>query len=206
MSTDTPNRQARDTAGTPAGPQLLGPLPLLQPSVLLSGTAAIFAGFMAFQLLSDSKPGADGRSSGSNTDAVLAVPADKAHGAFTVLPANFQQSPGSVLVQLKMPEAEKQRLAEKLADGSVRLAAVTLWDTVDEDGDMVELTAAGFTQRVTIMQKPATFFLPLYPGGSVVIRAVHDGGGGVTLGVRTITGNLPLPRLAVGQSLEIPAL
>src|SRR5262249_13903055 len=117
-----------------------------------------------------------------------------------------QQSPGSVLVQLKMPEAEKQRVAEKLADGSVRLAAVTVWDTMDEDGDVIEISAAGFSQQVTIMHKPATFFVPLRPGGSVTMKAVHDGYGGVTLGVSTITGSLPLPRLAVGQSLEIPAL
>jgi hypothetical protein len=78
---------------------------------------------------------------------------------------------------------------------------------MSEDGDMVELNAAGFSQRVTIMHKPVSFFLPLNPGGSVNIKAVRDGGGGgVTLGVSTITGKLALPILAVGQSVEIPAL
>lgn len=208
MSNDTRPGTAHFSAGNqpPVEPQLLGPQPLLRPSALLAGAAVLIAGFMAFHSSGDLKPDHANRSGDANKDQVLTIPADKAHGAFTVLPSNFQQSPGSVLIQLKMPEAEKQRLAEKLADGSVRLAAVTVWDTMDEDGDVVEISAAGFVQRVTIMHKPATFFLPLHPGGSVMIKAVHDGYGGVTLGVRTITGNLRLPRLGVGQSVEIPAL
>ena len=207
MSIDTRPRTAHSAGSQPpAEPQLLGPQPLVRPSTLLAGATVVIAGFMAFHFLGDLMSGKDNQSSDATKDAVLTIPADKAHGTFTVLPSNFQQSPASVLVQLKMPEAEKQRLAEKLADGSVRLAAVTIWDTMDEDGDIVEISAAGFVQRVTIMHKPATFFLPLHPGGSVIIKAVHDGYGGVTLGVRTITGNLPLPPLVVGQSLEIPAL
>jgi hypothetical protein len=186
--------------------QLLGPQPLLPPYGALAGAAALIVVAIAFYSHGDIKARQHNRSNDLAANAVLTIPADKAHGLFTVLPSNFQQSPGSVLVQLNMPEAEKQRVAEKLADGSVRLAAVTVWDTMAEDGDMVELTAAGFSQRVTIMHKPATFFLPLNPGGSVVITAVRDGGGGVTLGVSTITGKLALPVLAVGQSVEIPAL
>jgi len=208
MGNDTNPASARGSSGdqTPAEPQLLGAQPMLPPYATLAGAAALIIGAVAFYSLSDIKPRSANHSNDVTANAIFAVPADKAHGTFTVLPSNFQQSPGSVLVQLHMPETEKQRLAEKLADGSVRLAAVTVWDTMEEDGDMVELNAAGFSQRVTIMHKPATFFLPLNPGGSVNIKAVHDGGGGVTLGVSTITGKMALPILAVGQSVEIPAL
>lgn len=208
MNDDALSQSRRSSAENRASaePLLLGPQTKVSPYAALAGVVALAIGSMAFYGLGNLKPGEAGRSGDVGKDAVFTIPADKAHGAFTVLPSNFQQSPASVLVQLKMPEAEKQRLAEKLADGSVRLAAVTVWDTMDEDGDIVEVSAAGFVQRVTIMHKPATFFLPLQPGGSVTIKAVHDGYGGVTLGVRTITGNLPLPRLAVGQSVEIPAL
>lgn len=206
MGNDTP-ASARQSSGVqaPLEPQLLGAQPLLRPSAVLAGAATLIVGGIAFYSLGDITPRED-HSSVVAGSAVLVVPADKAHGTFTVLPSNFQQSPGSVLVQLQMPEAEKRRVAEKLADGSVRLAAVTVWDTVQEDGDVVELNAAGFSQRVTIMHKPVTFFLPLNPGGSVNIKAVRDGGGGVTLGVSTLAGKLALPVLAVGQSVEIPAL
>jgi hypothetical protein len=208
MGNDTHPASMQTSAGnqTPAEPQLLSPQPLLPPYAALAGAAALIIGAIAFYSLSATKEHGNNHSDDVTGNAVFAVPADKAHGIFTVLPSNFQQSPGGVLVQLKMPEAEKQRVAEKLTDGSVRLAAVTVWDTMEEDGDMVELNAAGFSQRVTIMHKPVTFFLPLNPGGSVIVKAVHDGGGGVTLGVSTITGKLALPILAVGQSVEIPAL
>jgi len=208
MGNDIYSASTQTSSGnqTSAEPQLLGAQPLLPPYAALAGATALIIGAVAFYSLGDSGPRKADHSNDVTGNAVFVVPADKAHGTFTVLPSNFQQSPGSVLVQLHMPEAEKQRVAEKLADGTVRLAAVTVWDTMAEDGDMVELNAAGFSQRVTIMHKPVTFFLPLNPGGSVNIKAVYDGGGGVTLGVSTITGKLALPILAVGQSVEIPAL
>jgi hypothetical protein len=147
------------------------------------------------------------RSTTGGRSEVLSIAADRTAGVFTVLPASFQNAPDSVLAQLTMPEADKRRLAQELADGRVRLAAVTLWDTMDEDGDLVEVSAGGFSQNLVILHKPKTFFLPLQPGGSVSIKALRDGGGGgVTLGVSTVLGPLPLPPLAPGQSLEIAAL
>jgi hypothetical protein len=180
---------------------LLRPAPLVVAAVVAIGLAAGVA-FIWFgdHLSSDSVPDA-GR------DRVFSVSADQTSGAFRILPTSFQNSPASVIAQLKMPEAEKKRLAEKLADGTVRLAAVTVWDTMDEDGDTIDLTAAGFGQRLVIMHKPNTFFLPVQPGGSVMIKAIRDGGGGgITLGVSTVLGPYRLPALAVGQSVEIPAL
>jgi hypothetical protein len=208
MGNDTLPASANKSSGiqTPAEPLLLGAQPLSPRYAVLAGAAALIVGGLAFYSLGDVRPHKTNHSNDVAGNAVFAVPAGKAHGTFTVLPSNFQQSPGSVLVQLQMPEAEKRRVAEKLVDGSVRLAAVTVWDTMQEDGDVVELNAASFSQRVTIMHKPVTFFLPLSPGGSVRIKAVRDGGGGVTLGVSSITGKLALPPLAVGQSVEIPAL
>jgi len=170
---------------------------------IVGAVAALIAGALMF---GDSAR-VPGPASPGKPHAIIALGADRVPGAFKILPANFQNSPARVLAQLNMPEAEKRRLAEKLADGTVRLAAVTLWDTVDEDGDTVEVSAATFSQTLVIMHKPAMFFVPLQQGGTVSIRAVRDGGGGgVTLGVSTIVGPVVLPPLAVGQVVEIPAL
>ncbi|MFL6795818.1 MAG: hypothetical protein ACJ8F3_00225 [Xanthobacteraceae bacterium] len=202
------NQPSMDAASLgSAGPELLSPQLLLRPAptatvaVIVIGVAAGAAFLFKDRVGSDATHGDIG-----DRGKVISVAAGETTGTFRVLPDSFQKSPGSVLAQLHMPEAEKQRLAEKLADGSVRLATVTVWDTVDEDGDTVDLTAAGFGQRLVIMHKPVTFLVPVQPGGSVVIRAVRDGGGGVTLGVSTILGPYRLPALAVGQSVEIPAL
>jgi hypothetical protein len=206
-----PSMDAQAAGTLSPSPELLAPKLLLRPvptasiAVIAIGVAAGIA-FISFgdRLGYDVTPIAGGN---YVRDKIFSVSADQTPGAFKILPTNFQNSPGSVIAQLNMPEADKARLKEKLADGSVRLAAVTVWDTIDEDGDTVDVTAAGFSQRLVIMHKPITFFLPVQPGGSVMIKAVRDGGGGgVTLGVSTILGPYRLPALAVGQSVEIPAL
>jgi len=107
------------------------------------------------------------------------------------------------LAHVGMLEPEKQRLTDTLRDGRLRLGAVTLWDTVHQDGDRVRISSSGFSQEVTILHAPKVFFVPYLPGSSVRLEAIHDGGGGVTLGVRTALGDMPLPWLSVGQVLEI---
>jgi hypothetical protein len=205
----------RDAVGSGAAampqtaPVLLPPQPIVPSAIggvaVLGVMGALAAAFVMFG--DRLGPASNSSQSSGGKPAVIALAADQAPGAFKILPASFQNAPARVIAQLNMPEAEKRRLAEKLADGAVRLAAVTLWDTVDEDGDVVEVSAATFSQTLTIMHKPVTFFLPLQPGGTVSIRAVRDGGGGgVTLGVSTVIGPVPLPSLAPGQIVEIPAL
>ncbi len=161
-----PASNAQMAAGAAASAQLLPPQRLLQPvpMVAMAVIAIGFAAGMAFML--GDRPGTEVAGEGAQRDKVFSLSADQTTGAFRILPDNFQKTPGSVLAQLSMPETEKARLAEKLADGSVRLAAVTVWDTVDEDGDAVDVTAAGFSQRLVIMHKPVTFFLPVQPGAA----------------------------------------
>jgi hypothetical protein len=200
------NAASSDAAVPQGAPVLLPPQPIVPSAIgglAVIGAVALVAAFVMF-----GNPAAppNNTTSSNAKPAVIALAADQAPGAFKILPASFQNAPASVLAQLSMPEAEKRRLAEKLADGSVRLAAVTLWDNVDEDGDVVEISAATFSQTLTIMHKPVMFFIPVQPGGSVSIKAIRDGGGGVTLAVSTIVGPVPLPRLVPGQIVEIPAL
>ena len=211
MSARGENAPHSDRQGGEPLPELLQPQPLVAAPRAAGAALAVALGlgalFVAFGDRLAPKPAADAaaaRDGGGKP--VITLAADQAQGAFQILPTSIQKTPGSVLAQMNMPEAEKRRLAQELADERVRLAAVTLWDNVNEDGDAVEVSAAGFRQRLVIMHKPKTFFVPVQFGGSVAIKAVHDGGGGVTLGVSTILGPVPLPPLAVGQVVEIPIL
>jgi hypothetical protein len=123
-----------------------------------------------------------------------------------VAPIDREIANGSehILAALVMPEPEKERLRHALKETSMRVGAVTVWDTVDEDGDRIKISSAGFTQKLVIKHAPARFFVPYLPGTSVHIEALQDGaGGGVTLGVTTSMGNVPLPHLAPGQVVEI---
>lgn len=139
--------------------------------------------------------------------AILSVGGTNYTGAFVLIDADVAQNRPFALRSLQMPETERQRVAETMRSGPTRMAAVTLWDTMDEDGDIVEISAAGFSQRLVILNTPKLFFVPVMPGAPVRITAIKDGGGGgVTLGVKTVVGDVPLPFLAVGQSIEVPAL
>ena len=136
----------------------------------------------------------------------LFVSADDVPGAFFPVPPELSKGTQRVLGLIKMPGPEKERLSLALETGDVRIAAIWLWDNQAEDGDSVRISASGFTQTTGIKKSPTMFYVPVQTGTSMQITAVADGGGGVTLGVRTILGPFPLPPLVVGQSLEIPVL
>ena len=48
--------------------------------------------------------------------------------------------------------------------------------------------------------------VPYIPGHPVLITGERDGGGGITVAVELSTGPLPLPPLAVGQTVALPIL
>src|SRR5438128_12436542 len=111
---------ARENA--PARPELLAPQLLMRPApaaafATISVALGLASAFMLFgDYLGSGTPGADGSKNAGDRDKVFSVAPDQTTGAFKILPTSFQNTPGSVLAQLNMPEAEKQRLAEKLAD------------------------------------------------------------------------------------------
>jgi len=102
-----------------------------------------------------------------------------------------------------LPDAERERLREAIANKRVRLAVVTVWDTDDEDGDRVRVDSAGYSEEITLRNAKRDVFVPTAPGEPVRITAILDGGGGgVTLGAQTALGPIILPPLRVGQYVE----
>jgi hypothetical protein len=91
-------------------------------------------------------------------------------------------------------------------DGNVRLplAWLTLWDYVDEDGDIVRVVSSGYTRLVPILHKPVTLAVPMPPSGVVNIVGVHDGYGGITVGISSGALPVALPVLAEGQVIGVP--
>lgn len=186
------------------GPELAPPSPGTLRFAGL-GTAACLAMALALAagwLDAAPKPGSTADSAQRPT-VVRRSPADAPGFMQAVDPVLANGSP-HVFAMLVMPEQEKARLKRALEDSPMRIGAVTVWDNVDEDGDYIRISAAGFAQEVLILHKPKTFFVPYLPGGSVRIEGTRDGGGGgITLAVTTALGPLPLPPLAVGQVVEI---
>jgi hypothetical protein len=87
-----------------------------------------------------------------------------------------------------------------------RRVQVVVWDRLDHDGDIVALSAGGVTRAVTLSGSPVVVELPVPPGGVLVVTGVRDGVGGITVAVESGGRVVPLPRLAEGQSLEVPLL
>ena len=111
-----------------------------------------------------------------------------------------------LIEKMQLSLADKQRLKEALSDRQVRLGRLVVWDNVAVDGDAILLSSIGFSQTIPITHERQILYLPVVTGGSAQITALRDGEGGVTLGVQTMIGPVFLPRLAVGDTVEIPVL
>lgn len=91
------------------------------------------------------------------------------------------------------------------AAGSQRLVEVVVWDTHDQDGDVVLLGSAGYRREIALTKTPQTIRIPLNDSRTLTITGLRDGGGGITLGV---AGNDPnvrmlMPIMSEGQSLPL---
>ena len=189
------------------GPSLLGLQLALSPhavGIAGLGVAACLAAALAIANgWFEAPPRASPATGSAHNPAIVRLTVAETPGFLQAIdPAVANGSP-HVFAMLMMPETEKARLRRALEESTTRLGAITVWDNMVEDGDTIRIAAAGFTQEVLILHKPKSFFVPYLPGGSVRIEGVHDGGGGITLGVRTALGPLPLPPLSVGQIVEI---
>lgn len=200
------NTQGELNRGGGAKPRLLDVQILPQRLGVRSlAIAAVLAGVFAFGLqdtgwLSDSTD-----VSAPAPKTIFVSPAD-VEGAFFPLPPELSKGTQRVMALIKMTAPEKERLSYELESGNIRIAAIWLWDNQAEDGDAVQVAAGGFSQNISISNSPTMYYVPVQTGTSARITAISDGGGGVTLGVKTIVGPFPLPPLVVGQSLEVPIL
>lgn len=116
----------------------------------------------------------------------------------------------ATLEGMKLPLAERAQLQSALATATpgqgVRLASVTLWDTHAEDGDVVTISSAGYRLDVVITHAPQVVTFPIDGTSVVQITGRHDGGGGITLGVRGTHQELLMPIMSEGQTLALPVL
>lgn len=92
--------------------------------------------------------------------------------------------------------------------GGARYFSVDLYDTYDEDGDVVSVSAGGSIEsvEVTLTNRGRTLLAADSGGGSAVIRvvALRDGTGigKVSFGARTSAGAVTSRVLAEGETQE----
>lgn len=83
-------------------------------------------------------------------------------------------------------------LAEAVVAGDVDFFHIHLYDSCDEDGDVVEILINGSPFAVVpITHAGATLSVPLPRGSAstLAIRGIRDGGGGITVACRTSAGD-----------------
>lgn len=143
----------------------------------------------------------------SVADRAVAVDAAKMTGFLRPFdPVFLDLNGGENWSMVALPDAEKKRLREDLANKRLRLVAVTVWDTDDEDGDRVRVDSAGYSEEITLRNARRDVIVPVGVGEPVRVTAILDGGGGgVTLGAQTELGPIHLPPLRVGQYVEVAA-
>ncbi len=84
------------------------------------------------------------------------------------------------------------------------MAWLTIWDHRDEDGDIIRVVSEGYTRTVPILNTPVTLAVPVPASGVVNIVGVHDGFGGITVGIKSSVTPVLLPVLAPGQVVGVP--
>ncbi len=153
-------------------------------------------------------------------------------GQTTQLRQDFDQRPARRLRLQAVPEAEQAKAMDSMqlspteramleaqlkptaAPGGqaqpgaqpLHLAWVTVWDHVAQDGDVVAIISGGFRREVVITHAQQTIAIPVDTEGSVHVLGVHDGGGGITVGLAGPSGQVLLPVMSVGEPLTLPVV
>lgn len=172
---------------------------------LSSAQEAAFRGELA-TLLERDRPGDGARLA----QAVLAgrVAADPPPGAPSAArPSVAAATPGAASSVRREPDARAAAptpVAAQDAEIKLPLAWVTLWDFRDEDGDVVRVVSSGYTRLVPILHQPVTLAMPAPPNGVINVIGVHDGYGGITVGIESGAVPLSLPVLVEGQIVGVP--
>ncbi len=106
--------------------------------------------------------------------------------------------------QARILKQELKKHATQPPDQTTQLAWLDIWDFASQDGNVVHVSAAGFEMDVSMMNATTRVAVPVDASKAVLVTGVVDGGGGITLGLKSGTGELLLPVLAPGESLTVP--
>jgi hypothetical protein len=110
-----------------------------------------------------------------------------------------------------LPRKEPQltpELKQTLLDRQPEFFRLTLFDSCDEDGDVVEVLINGQSFAVVpLTHKGATLSIPVPAGMTrIALRGVADGVGGITVGGRSSAGDVFWGAMEVGEIRELAVL
>lgn len=125
-------------------------------------------------------------------------------GAFDIVIYDFNESTQKMVDIPNMDSMLRVQLMEEmLNEGEIRVAEITLWDDVDQDGDVVTLSSLGYVQSVALTHTHQTFLLPIRLGHPIQITGAHDGGGGITLAFMANGQAVATPVITPNQTIDL---
>lgn len=86
----------------------------------------------------------------------------------------------------------------------IKLIWLTLVDFASQDGDSVQVSSSGYQATIPLLNSPSQIALPVKANQSIQITGIHDGGGGITLGIQNSATGLCKAVLAPGETLQFP--
>lgn len=186
-----------------AGAEQAAPAPSPRNRAILFGGSVVIASLAIATLVATLlQPAPQGDPELSASIKSQRVAAFQAHGVLHV-PVVTDAERESALNQMALPATDRDGLEKDLSNGRTKLAWVTLWDDLEEDGDVVELSGAGFTRSVTITHLPQRFAVPVNAGRPLTLTGIRDGGGGITVAADADGQPLLLPVMNPGEAVTI---
>lgn len=108
------------------------------------------------------------------------------------------------LQSLMMSDVDKGKVSKAVEKGSARLAWLALSDSGKEDGDIVTISGAGFSQTVPLLKKQTRVAVAYTPGTPIRVYATKDGfSPGVTVAVYVGGNVFNLKTMKEGETIEI---
>lgn len=151
-----------------------------------------------------------GPGGGDNVPATTSAALSETFKSATIAPAALDPDAAETeeLVARHNPlkPAEKQKLLDDARQQRIQLATITLWDSFEEDGDIVSIKSAGFETTLQLTKAPVILTLPYQAGGTLTIGGLRDGGGGITAAIRWAGGEIVIPPFAEGATISIPVM
>ena len=112
----------------------------------------------------------------------------------------------AAMQSLAMSDADKSNVIKAVQGGATRLAWLALSDSGKEDGDIVTISGAGFSQTVPLLKKQTRVAVPYIPGTPIKVFATKDGfSPGVTVAVYVGDSVFRLKTMKEGETIEIAA-
>jgi hypothetical protein len=123
---------------------------------------------------------------------------------FSLLQPVSAADQASAMQSLMMSDADKGNVAKAVQGGGARLAWLALSDSGAEDGDIVTISGAGFSQTVPLLKKQTHLAVPYIPGTPIRVFGTKDGSSpGITVAVYAGGNVFKLKTMREGETIEI---